>query len=54
MLEKKTIQAEEMKAIIDKHAVAPYDDEKLPSGKPPIESHSDWNGSVPTSSRTGE
>ena len=30
MLEKKTIQAEEMKAIIDKHAVAPYDDEKLP------------------------
>ena len=54
VLEKKTIQAEEMKAIIDKHAVAPYDDEKLPSGQATDrKSLRDWNGTVPADYVTG-
>jgi cell division protease FtsH len=54
ILEKRTVQAEELKAIIDKHAVAPFDDEQFPSGKASDRKpFNEWNGSKPADYVTG-
>ena len=48
IIEKKTVQADELLAIIDKHAVTPYDDELLPSAyATERKAFADWNGTVP-------
>lgn len=48
VLEKKTVQSEELKATIEKYAVAPYDDEVLQSAFADERKRlADWNGVIP-------
>ena len=54
VMEKKTVQAEEVKAIIDKHAIMPYDDEEFPSAfATDRKLLKDWNGTKPADYMVG-
>jgi len=54
VLEKRTVQSEELKALIDEYAVAPFDDDVLPSAFADTRRRfAEWNGTIPSEYVTG-